>query len=287
MKKGKAYFELICGLLIVSIAFNFFLVPNNLAAIGVTGLSIIFKEIYNLNPFYFILIVNILLIILSYFALGKKETINTILGSILLPIFIEITAPLYLLVNMPQIDILINTIFGGILSGVGYGLIFKNGYTTGGTDILDAIVCKYFKRTMGESIIMIDGLVVLLGGLVFGLESMLYSAIVLFLISNYSNRQMIGIGADKILFIHSTQSDTIAQFLKNNFHYGLTIIEAKGGYSKKNKDVIMCSIKTAFYTLIKESILQIDPHAFLIVTDSYETRYLNKDHRHSLKKQLH
>lgn len=281
----KRYVNLIFGLLAVALSFNLFFEPNNLVPGGVSGLSIVTSYLFSINTSIFILIANIILIILSYIFLGHTATKNTIIGSILLPLIMDITLPLTNLINLQNIDVIIQATLGGALSGFGYGLIFKSGFTSGGTDILNAIVSKYAKIPLNTSILIVDGLIVLCGGLVFGIESMIYSFIILVLISYYSNRSMLGIGDDKILLITSSKSRQITSFLANNYSYGITILKASGGYSNTPKNIIMISVKSSFYTEIKQQILLIDPNSFICVYDSYETIYPNKEKRKSKRKQ--
>ena len=199
MSKINHYVSLIIGLLLAAISFNLFLAPNNLVAGGVSGFSLIFGKIFSINESLFIMLSNIVLLFFSLIFLGKKKTKNTILGSILFPIFINITNYIIPLININEIELIVKSFFGGILSGIGYGLIFKSGYTSGGTDIINQIIEKYFHIPISTSIIIIDGLITLIGGLTFGIETMAYSLISLILLSVFSNKTIIGEGKSKTL----------------------------------------------------------------------------------------
>ena len=139
----RRYFQLLVGVLLIAVAFNMFLLPNNIVCGGVTGISIITSAAFQWSPSIVILVCDIVLLIISYFALGKKVTAGSVLGSILLPIFIELTAmlPNYFTIDTSQV--LLMALFGGVLYGLGAGLIFKAGFTTGGTDIINQIISKY------------------------------------------------------------------------------------------------------------------------------------------------
>ena len=278
------YFDLIVGILIQSIGFNLFLAPNNLAATDVSGLGLIIDKLFHVNTIVFVFIINILLIVVSAFTLGKEKTIKTIIGSILLPITLYLTLPITTLVDVSEIDVMILAIFGGIAMGIGYGMIFRSGYTSGGTDIIEDIFCKYFKISLGKSMIIVDGFVVLCGGLVFGFQSMLYSIIALVVISIFSNRKALGTNEDKIVLISSKDKQKVIDYLKDNYHYGTTVFNASGAYSHQESDFVMCSINATNYYKINSEIKKLVPDAFIIVINSYETKYLNKEIRKKAKK---
>ncbi|MGM9835102.1 MAG: YitT family protein [Bacilli bacterium] len=270
-------FNLVIGILLVSIAFNLFLSPNDLAAGGIGGLALIFNRIYGGNVSTFILIANIILIVISYFLLGWKQTSRTILGSILFPIFVNLTKDISNYIDIYEADLFVKALFGGVISGYGYGIIFKYGYTSGGTDIIDQLVTKYYKVSMSTSIIVVDGLIVALGGITFGLENMIYSAIVLVLISIYSNKSMIGMNDYKSFYITTDKIDEIKDYLINTFHYDVTILDGEGGYSKEKRKIIMCVIRTSDYYVINKGLKIIDPDAFVIISNSYEA--INHGHK--------
>ena len=142
--KFKRYSQFLIGVLIIAAAFNILILPLNIIY-GISGVGVIFKEIYNIDPSLVIFIGSILLLILSFVLLGYEDTKHTVLGSILYPIFVKVTEPLISYIELTNPNPLILTIFGAVITGFGLGLIFKAGFTTGGTDILNAIVSKYFK----------------------------------------------------------------------------------------------------------------------------------------------
>lgn len=286
MNKVKKYSILIFGAFIEALGFSLFLEPNNLTATDTSGLSIIFERLYNIDISVFILITNLLLIVLSFILLGRRRTINTILGSLLLPLFISITHQISLMVNISGIDMILISILGGVLIGVGNGIVFKSGFTTGGTDIIEDIICKYAHMSLGKSIMLIDGFVVLCGGLAFGLESMMYSIISLATMSLFSTRKLIGVDEDKILMITTKQKKKLVKFITENYHYGATIMDANGAYTNEESDFIMCSVSTKSYYRIKRTIKELDPKAFIVVLNSYETSYTDKDIRRKKKTKL-
>ncbi len=268
--------ESLAGLFIVCIAFNIFLKPNNIAAGGITGLALVYNKLYNIDISIFVFICNVLLIGLSYLELGKEITNKTVLGAILCPIVLKITEPIGNIIDVKETEIIIQALFGGILSGIGYGLIFKNGFTSGGTDILDQIFTHVYKIPMSKSIIIIDGYIVLLGGIAFGIERMLYAIFALTLISIFSNRAMLGIGSNKTFYIYTYKPELIKEYLLDTIKNDITILNSKGGYSQKSQKILMSVISSNDYYRVKEAILAIDPKAFIVINNSYESVNHNK-----------
>ncbi len=280
----KKWIKFILGITIVAFSFNLFCVPDNLASTGIGGLSIVINNFIKIDTSLFVGVANIFLIILSFIFLGKDDTYKTILGALIYPIMLKLTSYITGLIDLSSVDLLIKAIIGGIINGVGLGMVFKTGYTTGGTDIIESILGKYLKISMDKAIIMVDGIVVVLTGLVFGVEHLIYAFVILIFQSIYSNQFMLGIKEDKILYINSRKNKEIRKFLSETYNYGITILKGRGGYSNRSNDILVVSIKSKFYLEIKEVILLIDNKAFITVCDSYETVYVNKEERKNKKK---
>jgi len=276
MRIIRKYGIVILGILLVSISYNLFFAPNYLDTGGISGLAIVIHRLFFIPESLFIFIANILLLILSFFVLGKDLTKNTLLGSILLPIFIELTSNISNYVQFQEVELLILAVMGGTLSGIGYGMLFKNNFTSGGTDILNQIAEKVFKIPMSKSMIYIDGAIVLLGGFVFGIESMIYSIIALILISTISNKTMLGINHNKVFYIQTSKHEEIKNYLMKELNYDVTIFRVEGGYSQKKNKLILCSVKTKDYYKVKTGIELLDPNVFITITENYESMNENK-----------
>lgn len=270
------YLLLLIGCLIAALAFNMFFLPFSIVCFGVSGISVITDELFGIDPSFFMLISSIVLLIFSFIALGYEKTKNSIIGSILFPICVTLTQPMADMLALETTDILIISIFGGFISGLGYGLIFKTGFTTGGTDILNQIVSKYFKVSIGQSMLMVDGLIVLAGGFIFGIEMIMYGVIVLYIISMMSDKVILGISESKAFYIFTKKEKEVKEYLVNYINVGATIFEGVGGFSDKHQKMIMTVIPTKMYFLVKEGISTIDDNAFFVVTDAYEVENLKK-----------
>lgn len=266
----RRYFQLIIGVLMVAVAFNLFLLPNDLVFGGVSGLSIIIKEIIPINPSTFIMITSLILLIVSYFTLGKEKTKGSILGSILFPIFVNLTANISSIIPITIDEMLLAVIFGGIISGLGMGLVFKAGFTTGGTDIINQIISKYAHVSMGNAMLMSDGIIVLGSVFLFGVTKLMYALIVVYIIGYITDKVLLGISDSKAFYIITTKENEIKDYAMKVLNHGVTIFDAKGGYSDDKKQVLLCVVPTSEYYKLKEGIHEIDHQAFFLVTDAYE-----------------
>ena len=158
------------------------------------------------------------------------------------------------------------------MQGLGAGLIFRAGFSTGGTDILNMIISKIFKTSLGKSMIFTDGIIIVLGGLVFGFNKLMYSLLILYLISYMTDKVVLGISDSKAFYIITDQETRVKDFVINELNHGVTVFQAKGGYNLEKQTVIMSVIPTREYYKLKEGIHNIDPKAFFVVMDSYEVK---------------
>ena len=266
----KRHLQLLIGCLLIATSYNLFLVPNNIVAGGVAGFAIIINHLFNIDNSLVILIGSIFLLILSYFLLGKEKTKATILGSLLFPICVNLTKNIGNIIDIDTNQLLLISVFGGVVYGFGAGLIYKAGFTTGGTDIINQILSKYLKISMGNSMLYCDGTIVLLTAFVFGPTQFMYSIIILYVISYMSDRVILGVSDSKAFYIVTEEEEKIKEYILKYLNHGVTVFNAKGGYAKENQKVLMCVLPTKDYYKLKEGIHEIDPHSFFVVTDAYE-----------------
>jgi Uncharacterized conserved protein len=263
------YAMFLLGLLFMSLAYNIFVLPNNIVY-GVGGLGVIFYRTMKIDPSLVIMIGSILLLIVSFLTLGWEKTRNSIIGSLLYPVFVKLTEPLCSYIDLGTTETIVTVICGAVICGFGLGLVFKSGFTTGGTDILNQIASKYLKISIGTSMIFTDGIIITIALSIFGFQNFIYSIINMYLIGMITDKVIIGISESKTLYIITEHEEKIKQYILKNLSHGVTILEAKGGYTGKEQKVIMCIIPTKEYFKAKEGIQTIDPKAFFLVTDAYE-----------------
>ncbi len=268
--KIKRIVELCIGLLILSLSFNIFCRPNNLVSGGVSGVSIIIERVFGINPSLFILITNILLIVLSFLTLGKEKTIHTVIGAVLYPISIAMTESITNYIDVTSESLLLSTLFGGFLHGLGLGIVYKAGYTSGGTDILNQILSKYMKMSIGNAVYFTDGIIIILSGLVFGFNKVLYGLVLIYLTSYMTDKVIIGISSSKAFYIITKEPDKIKKYIIEGMHHSVTNLKAIGGFSNEKSTLLMTVLPTKEYYRFKQGILEIDSEAFFVVTDAYE-----------------
>ncbi len=266
----RRYVQLLMGLFMIAIAFNLFLLPNNIVFGGVSGISIIIKQIFGFNPSIFIFLASAVLLVVSYIFLGKETTSASLVGSLLFPVFVELTAGINSIISIGDAELLLSAIFGGVLYGLGAGFVFKAGFTTGGTDIINQIISKYFHVSMGNAMLMSDGLIVLSGVFVFGVNKLMYALITVYIIGFLTDKVLLGISDSKAFYIITEEDQKIRDYILNSLNHGVTIFDARGGFTKEKQKVLLCVVPTKEYFRLKEGIHEIDKEAFFVVTDAYE-----------------
>lgn len=265
----KRYMLLILGCFIVALAFNVFFLQYGIVCFGISGLSIVTNE-FGINPSLFILIANIILLIISFLVLGVDKTKNSIIGSLIFPIFVTITEHIVSYIKIESVELIVIAIFGAVLTGLGYGIIFKTGFTTGGTDIINQILSKYFKISLGKSMLIIDGLVVLSARIVFTWEIVLYGLIVLYIISFLTDKVILGISQSKAFYIITEKESEVREFLLSVMNGGVTLINARGGYTNEKQQLLLGVVPSRSYFMVKEGLKEIDKNIFFLVCDAYE-----------------
>jgi uncharacterized membrane-anchored protein YitT (DUF2179 family) len=266
----KRLLEFLLGCFVVALAYNLFIAPIDLVPGGVGGIAIIINGLTNIDNAITIFVLNIFLLTLSFILLGKEKTKASILGSILFPIFVWLTEDINVWLQIDNSNLLLSAISGGIIYGLGAGLIFRAGFTTGGTDIINQIISKYCKITIGRSMLFSDGLIVLLSSYFYGINHMLYSILVLYITSMISDRIILGISDSKMFLIVTDKDEEVKNYIIKKLDHTVTIFKGKGGYKREKDDVLMAILPTKDYYLLRDGIKKIDKEAFYIITDTYE-----------------
>lgn len=264
----KRYLEFVIGLIVLAVAYNIFAIRCNLVY-GAGGIGILVNKLTGLNPSLIILICNVILLGCSLVFLGVDSTKKTVTGSLLYPLFVKLTEPLTTL-DVNGLETFMVVLCAAILSGFGLGLIFKSGYTSGGTDILNQIVSKYGKMSMGNAMYFTDFIIIIFSIFVFDLPTFVYSVLNLYIVSIITDKVVLGISSSKAFYIITEHETEIKKYITQNLSHGVTVLEARGGYTGNVEKVIMCIIPTKEYYVFKEGIKMIDENAFFVVTDAYE-----------------
>ena len=262
----------VLGVFLYALMFNTFLTPNDLVVSGFSGIAIVVQKLFGWDAQIFIYITNFILLAISFIFLKWEITKKNIIGSLLFPLMITITTPMATFLNDKLIgdDFLIILLFSIILYGVSSGLIYRSGFTTGGSDIIMQIINKYLHVSESKSMIIANAFIIVLGMLVFGFNKGVYSFIILITSTYFIDKIMFGVSDSKVFYIYTKRVRKVKKLILNDFKTGLTIIPSRGGYSLKRGHMIMCVVSNHDYYRFKEAILEIDPNAFIIINQCYE-----------------
>lgn len=264
----KRVFILLLSSLTLALTYNLFLLPNNLVAGGTSGISIILNDY--IPPFIVITTVNIALLIIGFFALGKEKIVGSIIDTFTFPLFVALTQDINKIFNINSNDMILTVIFAGSLIGLSIGNIVKSGFSPSGTGIAAQIVAKAFKISTGRAHIIIDGTIILGGIISFGFFPTLYGLAILYVFTLVSDKVILGTSNNKIFYIITNKQDEVKEYILKTLHQGITLIKAQGGYKNTDKEVLLCVVPAKYYFKLKEGVNLIDSEAFFIVTDAYE-----------------
>lgn len=262
----KEYLLLLIGSLIIALTFNAYLNPNEIVSGGVSGISTIVEYKLGIEAAYTQWALNIPIFIAGLIVLGRSFGFKTIVGSIVLPLFVYITRNIEPLTD----QYLLAAVFGGIGIGLGLGLVFRGKGSTGGTDLLAQIIHKLTGFSLGVSVLFMDGLIVAAAGISFGLESAMFALISLYIVSKVIDMVQLGLRTSKMAYIISNEQEEITEVILSEVDRGVTILNGTGGYTKENRKVLMVALPQKDITKLKETVKNIDASAFIIVTDTHE-----------------
>jgi uncharacterized membrane-anchored protein YitT (DUF2179 family) len=254
------------GAIIAAFALEAFLVPNSVIDGGVIGISMILSHISKFNLGLIVIVLNLPFIFLALKKMGKLFVFQTAYANIILALSLNCFHS-----YKATSDILLATVFGGIILGVGVGLILKNEASLDGTEILSLLVSKNFGFSVGEFIMGLNLFIYMAAGKVFGWESAMYSILTYFIASKVIDTVIEGFNSSKSVRIISDEAGTIGNALIDRLDISITYLKGIGGYSGLDKDVIYCVITRLELPKMIEIIKEIDPKAFVSVVDVHET----------------
>jgi len=260
------YVYVIVGAAVVAIGFNVFLLPNQVASGGVSGISTILHGLFGWNPGLVQYAFNIPLFLAGVLILGKKFGVKSFVGTLTLPFVVLITDNWEPWTDNP----LLGALFGGIVVGLGIGLVFKGNASTGGTDLLAQIITKFTGLSLGTSVLLIDGIIAISAAIVFDLEKGLYALIGLYVTTKTIDIIQLGFSQSKMVYIITLKQDEVRDAIYAEINRGVTKLPAIGGYTGQARPVLMVVVYQTEFTKLKQLIKNVDPSAFVIVSDAYE-----------------
>jgi uncharacterized membrane-anchored protein YitT (DUF2179 family) len=245
-----------------------FLIPNKVAAGGVSGMATVLHYLLGVPVGATMLALNIPLFIASVKVLGVKFGVRTLYGAAILSVAIDVTAPFIPVLTR---DLLLSSLYGGVLSGVGMGLVFRFEGTTAGTDLAAAIINKLTRISVGQALLAVDFFVITSAGIAFqSAELGLYALLSLFLTSHVIDLVQEGLSTAKAFLIMSDESTRVAERIMHDLGRGVTFFHGKGAWTGQTREVVFCVVSTSEVTRIKHLVHSIDPLAFVIVADTHE-----------------
>ena len=261
----KKMFFLTIGAFIAAAAIEGFLAPNNIIDGGVIGISMIASYLTKINLGVLVVLINIPFICLAFTKMGKKFVAQTFYAIIIFSLALNVFHG-----HQATSDLLLATVFGGIILGAGVGVILKNDGSLDGTEILSLVLSKKWGLSVGEFIMGLNIFIYSGAGLVFGWGKAMYSMLTYFIAYKVIDIVMEGMNSSKSVRIISDKSYEIGQALIERLDIGITYIYGQGGYSRIDKTIIYCIISRLEMSKMKEIISEIDPNAFISVVDVHE-----------------
>jgi len=266
MKKTASILFPVIGTMITGFAIGCFLTPNKIVGGGASGISTILFHTLGLQPGLSFFLLNILFLLLGLKVLGKTFVFKTLLGTALVSLFTQLFSffPIY------TENLILSAIFGGVLYGVGIGISFAGGASTGGTDIIGRIIQSKFSFVpIGKMLLFVDGIIIVISLLVFkNIELTLFGIFTLF-VSSYSIDFVISkLNVSRIAFVITEKGREISQTLVSTSPRGVTSIDVKGAYTDSAKQMLFCALKESESEAFQKKILDIDENAFIVFSES-------------------
>ncbi len=273
MKKNiKEFIFINIGLVLVAVGIYYFLIPNNLAAGGVSGLSMVVNHFMPQVPVgLLMLIMNVILFVVGFIFIGSSFGVKTIYSSFLLSGMIWILESFLPIKESLTGDIFLELIFGILIGGVGMAIVFLNNASTGGTDIIAKILNKYFHINIGKGVLMADFFITLTAIFAFGIKTGLYALLGVIINGFVIDSVIEGIETNKQVTIITEKVDIINAFIISELGRGATVYLAKGAYTNEQKEIITTVVDRKEFIKLRSFIKEVDSKAFITVNKIHET----------------
>jgi len=262
------FFGVTMGSFITALGLVAFLIPHKIAAGGVSGLATVLYYVFGFPVGVTMFVINIPLLIFSTKELGMRFGIKSLYGTFMISFFVDFLA---IYITKPWTgDPLLATVYGGVLSGLGLGIVFRSKGTTGGTDLAAALINKFLKISLGYALLSIDAMVIILAGVVFDVEIALYALVAVFVTGRMIDLVQEGLSYAKAALIISEYHEQISRELLDKMNRGVTAFQSKGAYTAKERDALLCVVAQSEVSALKSIVYSVDPAAFVIVANVSE-----------------
>ncbi|MEK3783918.1 YitT family protein [Paenibacillus sp. FSL R5-0810] len=257
---------IIAGSFIMALAFNLFFLPNHIASGGVSGLSVLVQAWLGIEPAFTQWALNIPLLFLAFGLIGREYGVRSLLGSVVLPLFVFLTKDWVIPLSNP----LLASIYGGIGVGVGMGLVYRGRGSTGGLSIVAQLLHKYSGLAFSLCIVILDAIVISSAAMVLSLEQALYALIGLYVTGKVIDAIELGFSFTKVAYIISDHTEPITKAILEDLDRGLTKLTAEGGYTGEHRTVLMVVVGQSEIPRLKTVVQSVDPDAFVIIHNAHE-----------------
>lgn len=260
---------ILLGCVIIALGINLFIVHANLLSGGAAGIALIFQYIFGLSAGYTVLIINIPLLIISYFLINKRFAIFTAIGTLGFSVALILTAPLKDLIRLD--DILLLCIYGGVLSGLGGGIVLSNHGSTGGVDILTALLKKKHDNfDIGTISFVMNLIIVSISIFFFGLTKALYTLVSMYISSMVVDKVIKGLDRQKLIMIITSKENEVSKIIIENVHRGVTFLYGEGAYTGERRNVLYCIVSLSQVPIMKQIVKSVDAKSFMSILDVSE-----------------
>ncbi|MGM9972886.1 MAG: YitT family protein [Clostridiaceae bacterium] len=261
---------IIFGCFIASIGVNMFLVHARLLSGGVAGIGLIIQYTTSFKAGFTVFLINIPLFIISYFKLSKSFTFYSAIGMLSQSFFLVLTENFNGIINLN--DTLLYCIYGGVLCGIGYGLVFSRNASTGGVDIIVMLIRKFYTGDIGKVSFIVNLIIVSIGGFLLGLPKALYTLLSIYIQGLIVDKVVKGLNRRQLMLIITEEDENIKGYIMNHLHRGVTILPAEGGYTSQKKKLLYCIVSTGQMIELRRAILSLDASAFMSIIDVSEVK---------------
>lgn len=268
---GRNLFLFAMGMLISALAFNLFFEPYDVIPTGSSGLALLISNFVNVDVALITFFISVLIFLIALITFGFEYSLKIIPVTVLYPSFLKATTLITRFIDLENTSLFLIMVIGGALLGLSSGLVRKSGYNPGGFAIICDILKKYFYMSIGTSTTLINGILIVISGFVFGFTNAIYAIISLLVSSYIVDKVIIGISDNKVFYIITDKPLEIREYIMDKLHYSVTVINARGGYTNKKRKMLMCVVPTIEYLKLKELVSKIDPKVFFLIVDIYES----------------
>ena len=268
---GRNLFLFAMGMLISALAFNLFFEPYDVIPTGSSGLALLISNFVNVDVALITFFISVLIFLIALITFGFEYSLKIIPVTVLYPSFLKATTLITRFIDLENTSLFLIMVIGGASFGLSSGLVRKSGYNPGGFAIICDILKKYFYMSIGTSTTLINGILIVISGFVFGFTNAIYAIISLLVSSYIVDKVIIGISDNKVFYIITDKPLEIREYIMDKLHYSVTVINARGGYTNKKRKMLMCVVPTIEYLKLKELVSKIDPKVFFLIVDIYES----------------